>query len=202
MMAMQDGVVGDNGVPAGLVAPPGTWPSFVNPQLALFLRHWAERRPVVDGRPGLMMPRGAIDPGVLKASLPDVWMFQYRRAEDRFVCTLAGERVNEAWGQSLIGKTPQDFMPPKSAAVAQDIYRRIVLTPALHVSLRRIIPAGRPEKGAERLVVPLSQADGSAYGIFGLSLYHFNPVTESDHPPHVGDNVTYFPCADLPAGLP
>jgi hypothetical protein len=193
---MQDRVVGNGDEPAGVTAPSGTWPSFVNPQLSLFLRHWAERRD------GLMMPRGAIDPAVLRTSLPDVWMFQYRAAEDRFVCTLSGERVNEAWGQSLIGKTPQDFMPPQSAAAAQDIYRRIVVTPALHVSLRRIVPAGRPEKGAERLVVPLGQAEGGVYGIFGLSLYHFDPVTGSNHPPHVGHNVTYYPCAGLPADPP
>ena len=180
----------------GAVAAPGVWPSFANPLLMLFLRHWAARRD------GLVMPRPAIDPAVLRSCLPDVWLFQYHQDEDRFVCTLAGERVNEAWGQSLIGKTPQQFMRPDSAAIAQGIYRRIVLTPALHVSHRRIAPAGRHEKGAERLVVPVSDSHGQPYGIFGLSLYHFDPVTQAGHEPYVGSDVTYYPCAGLPATLP
>lgn len=201
MQAMGQDVEWD-GVESGAVAQPGLWPSFINPNLTLFLRHWAERRPVVDGKPGLTMPRAAIDPAVLRVCLPDVWLFQYHAADDRFVCTLAGERVNEAWGVSLIGKTPQQFMRPESAAIAQVIYRRIVTTPALHVSHRRIAPAGRQEKGAERLVVPLSDGQGQPYGIFGLSLYHFDPVTEADHEPYVGSNVTYYPCAGLPETLP
>lgn len=188
--------------PDGDTAPPGTWPSFSNPQLLLFLRHWAARRPVTGDAPALMMPRSAIDPVVLKSCLPDVWLFQYRADEDRFVCTLAGERVNEAWGQSLIGKTPQDFMPRDSGTIAQAIYRRILLTPSLHVSYRRIEPAARQEKGAERLVVPVSDADGQPYGIFGLSLYHFDPVTEADHPPQVGRHIMYYPCAALPQTSP
>jgi len=193
---------GQGGAPDGDVASPGVWPVFANPQLMLFLRHWAERRPVMSGGSGLVMPRTAIDPSVLRACLPDVWLFQYHATDDRFVCTLAGERVNEAWGQSLIGKTPQQFMSAESGIIAQEIYRRIVLTPALHVSHRRITPAGRREKGAERLVVPLSDDQGRPYGIFGLSHYHFDPVTEADHEPYVGSNVTYFPCAALPLTLP
>jgi len=185
----------------GLWAAPGVWPSFANPLLMLFLRHWAERR-AIDGKPTTVMPRAAIDPSILRACLPDVWLFQYLRDEDRFVCTLAGERVNDAWGQSLIGKTPQQFMKPESAAIAQDIYRRIVLTPALHVSHRRIAPAGRHEKGAERLVVPLSDGQGQPYGIFGLSLYHFDPVTEAAHEPYVGNDVTYYACDALPEQSP
>lgn len=187
---------GDDEEEGGEVAGPGVWPRFTEPRLSLFLKHWADRRV------GLTMPRGAIDPTLLKSCLPDVWLFRYHADEDRFVCTLAGERVNEAWGQSLIGKTPQQFMPPQSAAIAQAIYRRIVLMPALHVSHRRIAPAGLQEKAAERLVVPLSDHDGKPYGIFGLSVYHYDPLTEARHAPYVGHNVTYFPCATLPPDWP
>ena len=55
---------------------------------------------------------------------------------------------------------------------------------------------------AERLVVPLSDGQGRPYGIFGLSLYHFDPVTEAGHEPYVGSNVTYYPCDALPQTLP
>lgn len=185
----------------GLIGPPGEWPRFDDPRFVSLLRHWAAGR-IVDGRVGLMMPRTALDPAAIKACLPHVWLFHYDAAADTFVCRLSGEAVNEAWGANMAGKRPQDFMPPASAARAHQIYRRILLTPALHVGHRRVTPAGRQEKSAERLVVPLSDAAGRPYGIFGLSLYHFDPITEAAAPPHVGPNVTYYPCAALPAAMP
>lgn len=178
------------------MAPPGTWPVFSDPRFTLLLRHWAEKRQ------GLTASRDAIDPAAIKSCLPHVYMFRYRAEDGGFICTLAGEKVHEAWGQPMIGRQPQDFMPPDSAATALTIYRRIVTEPAVHVGHRPIIPQGRAEKPADRLVVPLSWPDGRPWGMLGLSLYHYNPVTEAQHPPHVGPNVTYFPCADLPPGLP
>jgi hypothetical protein len=94
-------------------------------------------------------------------------------------------------------------MPPDSAAMAQDIYRRIVLMPALHVGHRgAVLTADRPHKAADRLVVPLGDGAGGNWGLFGLSLYHFNPLTEAEHSPYVGPAVTYYPCAALPSGPP
>lgn len=184
--------------PAGLpLGPAGVWPSLEHPLLRQFLQHWAARRD------GLTMPRGAIEPAMLRACLPSVYLMRYRAETDDFLCTLAGEKVNEAWGQSLIGKRPQDFMSPESAALAQAIYRHITLIPALHVGRRDSVWAtGRPYKAADRLVVPLGDGAGRPWGLFGLSLYHFNPLTEAGHAPYVGPDVLYYPCADLPAGLP
>lgn len=186
----------DNLEEGGQVAPAGQWPVFRDPRFLILLRHWAS------GRVGPVMPREALDPAAIKSCLPHVWLFQYLADSDSFVCRLSGEQVNEAWGSNIAGKRPQDFMPADSAAIAQVIYRRILFAPALHVSYRRIEPRYLREKGAERLVVPLSDARGQPYGIFGLSLYHFDPITEADLPPHVGPDVTYYPCADLPAGVP
>ncbi len=180
----------------GAVAAPGVWPSFRDPRFVILLRHWAEQRV------GLRMPRSALDPVAIKPCLPHIWMAQYLPDEDNFVFRLSGEQVNEAWGASITGKRPRDFMPPASALTAVGIYRRILFTPAVQVSFRRIEPSERQEKGAERLVVPLSGADGSHWGIVGMSLYHFNPVTQADLPPSVGPDVTYYPCQDLPPGTP
>ncbi len=180
----------------GRVAPPGEWPQFRDSRFMLLLRHWAT------SRVGLMMPRSALDPAVIKSCLPHVWLFQYLPESDSFLCRLSGEQVNEAWGVTMIGRRPQDFMPPGSAAIAQQIYRRILLTPAVHVSQRHITPPDRQAKAADRLVVPLSDDQGRPYGIFGLSIYHFDPITQAGHPPHVGPEVTYYPCAALPAAPP
>jgi hypothetical protein len=167
----------------------------------MLLRHWAAGR-VIDGRTGLMMPRATLDPAAIKACLPHVWLAQYAADLDDFVFRLSGEQVNEAWGLSITGKRPHDFMPPASAATASGIYRRILFTPAVHVNYRPIEPTERQQKGAERLVVPLCDAEGRPWGIVGMSLYVFDPITQADLPPYVGPDVTYYPCRDLPEGMP
>jgi hypothetical protein len=190
------GQAGNAGAAEGVVAEPGVWPVFRDPRFLTLLRHWAANRV------GLMMPRAALDPVDIRACLAHIWLAQYLPDEDSFVFRLAGERVNEAWGANITGKRSEEFMPAASAVTARQIYRRILLTPAVHVGYRRIEPAERQEKGAERLVVPLSDAEGSPWGIVGMSLYHFNPVTEADLPPYVGPDVTYYPCGGLPPGSP
>lgn len=192
----------DRGVVEGETAQPGLWPVFRDLRFLQLLRHWAENRPSIDGKPGLMMPRTALDPVAIRGCLAHIWLAQYSAAEDDFVFRLAGERVNEAWGTNITGKRSGEFMAPASAATARQIYRRILLTPAVHVGYRRIEPAERQQKGAERLVVPLSDPGGGPWGIVGMSLYHFNPVTQADLPPYVGPDVTYYPCRGLPAGTP
>ncbi len=186
----------------GAVARPGVWPVFRDPRFVTLLRHWAANRQSFDGKPGPMMPRAALDPVEIRACLAHIWLAQYLPDEDNFVFRLAGEQVNEAWGANITGKRPAEFMSAASAATARQIYRRILLTPAVHVGYRRIEPALRQEKGAERLVVPLGDPGGGPWGIVGMSLYHFNPVTEADLPPYVGSDVTYYPCTGLPPGTP
>jgi hypothetical protein len=187
---------------AGAVAKPGIWPALRDPRFLALLRHWALNRPHIDGKPWLMMPRAALDPVDIRACLAHIWLAQYLPEEDNFVFRLAGEQVNEAWGANITGKRSDEFMSPASAAIARQIYRRILLTPAVHVGYRRIEPVERQEKGAERLVVPLCGAGGEPWGIVGMSLYHFNPVTEADLPPYVGPDVTYYPCSGLPTEAP
>ncbi|MFN4309646.1 MAG: PAS domain-containing protein [Ferrovibrio sp.] len=180
----------------GMVAESGAWPVFGDRRFALLLRHWAE------GRRGLATPREAIDPAAIRACLPHVYMFRFNPETGAFTCTLAGEKVSEAWGHPMIGRQPQDFMPAASAATALAIYRRIVTEPAVHVGHRPIAPRDRTEKAADRLVVPLTWPDGRPWGMLGLSIYHYNPLTQATAPPHIGPEVTYYPCAGLPAGLP
>ncbi|MBS4047849.1 MAG: PAS domain-containing protein [Alphaproteobacteria bacterium] len=191
------GQTDDRGATDGAVAEPGVWPVFRDPRFLALLRHWAANRS------GPMMPRAALDPVEIRACLAHIWLAQYLPDEDNFVFRLAGEQVNEAWGANITGKRPEEFMSPASAATARQIYRRILLTPAVHVGYRRIEPVERQEKGAERLVVPLSGgAAGEPWGIVGMSLYHFNPVTQAKLPPYVGPDVTYYSCSGLPAGTP
>lgn len=180
----------------GQIGPPGEWPHFSDPRFQRLLRHWAEQRS------GLMAPRAAIDPAAIRDCLPHVYLMRWLPDEDDFICTLSGEQVNEAWGHNMIGKRPREFMPLPTGARAMDIYRLIVRMPAVHVGHRAIMPLDRAEKAAERLVVPLAHPDGSPWGFLGLSVYHYDRLTEAGHVPHVGPNVTYYPCAGLPPAPP
>jgi hypothetical protein len=177
-------------------APPGIWPTFSDPRFITFLRCWAERRR------GLMQPRSSIDPATIKSCLPHVWLIQHRRQEGDFICTLAGEKVNEAWGQSVIGKPLTTFMPSDYAESCVSQYREIMQRPALLVSRRRINPLERSEKAAERLVAPLSDDEGRPYGVFGMTLYYFDPVTQARDVVDVTGETLFYNCADLPNGLP
>lgn len=175
---------------------PGLWPPLEDARLSAFLRHWAERRE------GLYAPRTRIDPAALRDSLPHVWIYRWNPESSTFICTLAGEAVSDAWGHSLIGKRLQDFARPEDAAVIEARYRDVLEVPGIQYSCRRVAPPGQAERAAERLIVPLSDADGRPYGVFGISLYRFDPVAAIDKPVLVNLDAVLYPCAALPAGLP
>jgi len=174
----------------------GIWPDFVDMRFRLLLRHWAE------SRCGLMAPRGMIDPIAIKSCLPNVWMMQYLADSDDFRCTLAGEAVNQAWGQSIIGKRPSDYMPAGMLRRAQETYRRMLAMPALQVSRRPITRTDAMEQGAERLILPVSDDAGKPYGLFGMTLYYLGTQSRIGNPQDMQGEVTFYPCTGLPAVPP
>lgn len=176
----------------GYTAPPGRWPEFGDPLFSQFLRQWAA------SRDGLVPTRSRIDPAAIRICLPHVWLIQYRRDHGDFVCTLAGEKVNEAWGKSIIGKPLTAYMPPEDAAACEVQYREVMTRPALLVSHRRIIPMGKSQKAAVRLVLPLSHDDGQPYGVFGMTRYYFDPSAQTDGEADPRGETVFYNCADLP----
>lgn len=174
----------------------GVWPQLDDPRLAVFLHHWAARRA------GLRMPRDSIDPAALRGCLPHVWIYRCMPDTELFVCTLAGEAVQEAWGHSIIGRRLEEFNRPQDAAMLEARYREVLDMPAVQHSRRSITPAGQMERRAERLIVPLSDADGRPYGVFGISLYRFDPVAATGKPVVLNAEAVVYACADLPADLP
>jgi hypothetical protein len=179
-----------------ILGPPGSWPDLQEPRFRSLLRHWAERRR------GIMTPRSAIDPLAIRDCLPNVWIYQYLPDLDDFLCTLSGEAVNQAWGQSLMGKRTTQIMSPGMLAHVQVLYRRMLAMPALQVSRRRITPADGVAQSAERLIVPLSRDDGSPYGIFGITLYYLGRQTSFDNLRDMQGEVTLYDCHTLPATPP
>lgn len=175
---------------------PGIWPPVEDARLAVFLRHWAQRRR------GDYAPRDQIDPAALRDLLPHVWIYRWNGDSGAFVCTLAGQAVCDAWGHSLIGKRLQDFAKPADASVIEARYRDVLEMPGIQYSRRRVAPPGQAERAAERLIVPLCDGDGHPYGVFGISLYRFDPIAAMDKPVLVNLDAVIYPCATLPSGLP
>ncbi len=166
-------------------------------RLRLFLRHWAERR-----GDGLVARRSAIDPAALKLCLPYLWIYRWQPERQDFLCTLSGEAVNDAWGCSIRNHSLGEIMNPESAALLLRRYRHAVDTPAIQVSRRPIQPHLHLGKDSERLILPLVDDAGAIFGVFGMTLYHYDRVTEADKPIFPRQEIEIYPCIDLPRSLP
>src|SRR3546814_9815807 len=80
--------------------------------------HWAARRR------GLMMPKQDIDAIALKSCLPNVWLHRYQPESDDFVCLLAGEQVNAAWGGSIANRPLSQIIRSEQYALTRHRYRQ------------------------------------------------------------------------------
>lgn len=184
------------------MALPGRWPDLQEPRFRRVLRHWAERRQSIDGKPGVITPRSAIDPAAIRDCLPNVWIYQYLPEDNDFVCRLSGESVNQAWGQNLTGKRVSRIMPAAIVDRVQLLYRSMLMMPAVQFSRRRILPNDGVAQSADRLIVPLSRDDGSPYGIFGITIYYLGRQASFDDPRDIQGDVTFYDCHSLPQTPP
>ncbi|MBX3455219.1 PAS domain-containing protein [Ferrovibrio sp.] len=173
------------------------WPRMEDARLRLFMHHWAERR-----GDALVTLRSAIDPGQLKPCLPYLWIYRWLPQQDDFFCSLSGEAVNDAWGRSIRNRFLRDIMSTEDAGVLRQRYRHVMDTPAIHISRRPIQPHLQLGKDSERLILPLADDAGQVLGVFGMTLYHYDRVTEADKPIHPRREIEAYACADLPRGLP
>jgi hypothetical protein len=172
------------------------WPELPDPRFLPFLRHWAERRR------GLMMAKQDIDPIALKSCLPNVWLHRYRPEDDDFVCVLAGEQVNAAWGGSIANRSLREIMRPEQYGLTLARYRQVLRLPAIQMVRRTIVPSAAVAKDTDRLILPVSDGDGQPVGIFGMTLYHFDPLAGRDLPVGQDGEAVMYLCAGLPADAP
>lgn len=172
------------------------WPALPDPRFLPFLRHWAERRR------GLMMPKQDIDPIALKSCLPNVWLHRYLPDRNEFLCVLAGEQVNAAWGGSIANKPLAEIMRPEQYDLTRTRYRQVMELPAIQVVRRTIVPSAAVAKDTDRLIVPVSDEAGRPVGVFGMTLYHFDPLVGFDLPVSQDGEAVMYRCAGLPAAAP
>lgn len=180
-----------------IMQPPGIWPVLPDGRLRQFLRHWAAQR-----GDALLAPRSKIDPLAMRECLPHLWIYRWDDGQGDFVCNLAGEAVNEAWGFGLAGRSLQQVMGAANAAVVGERYRQVLRLPALQYSWRPIAPGNAVEKVCHRLILPVADADGTAAAVLGMTVYDYDRFVDADKPINVAPDVAMYACATLPRDLP
>ncbi|MBP5858846.1 PAS domain-containing protein [Marivibrio halodurans] len=154
---------------------------------------WAMAR--ADGAP---VPfKRDFDPIAIPRLLPHIWIYRFDPELDDFVCRLAGERINLAWGAvSLRGQRFRDIVGVKNHASALRRWLDVIQTPLVQYGMQED-PLGGTNH-AERLVLPMASEGGTVDYTIGLSLYERRQTDHKLTPP-VWDNVHRIACAELDA---
>src|SRR3546814_88815 len=97
-----------------------------------------------------MMPKQDIDAIALKSCLPNVWLHRYQPESDDFVCLLAGEQVNAAWGGSIANRPLSQIIRSEQYALTRHRYRQIMQLPAIQIVHRIIQPSTAVAKVSDR----------------------------------------------------
>lgn len=156
-----------------------------------FFGAWLDAR-----KDGLVPLRKDFSPTRIAHLLPFIWIYQYDPEVGDFVCHLAGENVNDAWGQGLKGRTLRDIVGQKDFEMVRERWRHIVNDPAIqHGSEKEKMTALKVWR-AERLLLPMASADGQINVVLGLSLYNLEnrSLMEGGSVPEL---VRRFPCEDF-----
>ncbi|MCR9220629.1 MAG: PAS domain-containing protein [Alphaproteobacteria bacterium] len=159
-------------------------------------------------RGGAMTPlKRDFDPSLIAGHLANVWMYRFDPPGDDFVCLLAGERINEAWGASLRGRTLREIVGDADHPGCLGRWRSIIGTPQIKYAVGRRprgpgvsrAQAAETRAEVERIVLPLASSSGAVDHILGMSLYSCSLELQALDPPEWAD-PTWIRCVDLPAG--
>jgi hypothetical protein len=147
-------------------------------------------------RRGHLVPRKQdFDPTLVPSLLPNIWIYRYSRSSDEFVCRLAGERINSAWGYPISGKNSREIFGEADNEAVVAIWKRILGTPLVHYGKQERL-SGNMLYSAERVVMPLSGAADERNHILGISNYALGGSINLS-PPAILDNAFHIHCRDL-----
>jgi hypothetical protein len=177
----------------------GRWPDVQDARLQLLLRRWAEWR-----GDSLAPVRSAVDPAGIIPCLPELWIFRLSEDRSHVVCTLAGDKLNEAWGFSIMGKTPMELWGAEQGSLANERLKRVALLPAIVHGTSSLTPATDipGTRLAQRLMLPLRDDAGAPYGAIGLTLLGYDRRRDQPQTAPMLVRAWRHLCADLPSGLP
>jgi hypothetical protein len=157
--------------------------AIMEPLLRDLLGHWLEAR-----GDRAMPSREDIDPSRIPKCLPHVWI--YRLAEDgEFYCVLAGEKIRQAWGHSIMNKSAAEILGPDYQRVVKERWRRVLDTPAIQHGFFR---SNDQYKNVERIALPISDANGRPIQVIGGSIYHYDTLSARELPVLAATNTVHF----------
>lgn len=163
----------------------------MDPRLHAFLDVWRVARGTE-----LMPLRKAFDPLAVPSLLSNIYIYRYVADRGDYVCDLAGEQVNDAYGRSIKGENLMQIVGAEDHPVISDRWARILGVPCIHYGTTDERMSRRPLQTAERLLLPFASAPGRADTIIGVGLYG-EKRSWPDHPPLLPSAIVQIPCADF-----
>lgn len=162
-----------------------------DPRIFEFLDAWRS------ARRGTMVPyRHDFEPMSVVKLLPHVWLYRYEPEHADFVCRLAGEEVNAAWGHSIRGETLRRVLGEADHPTVFRRWQQIVSVPLLHYGSAVERLSAMETRSAERLLLPMASDDDTVDYVLGLSLYRIS-LASANRTPLVPEDIIRIPCAEV-----
>lgn len=135
------------------------------------------------------------DPARVPQLLPNIWIYRFEQDRGDFVCRIAGEDINQAWGGSIKGLSLRQIVGEERHPQALARWQEIISVPQIQHGRVDKVWDGTPTCVAERLILPMS-GGGQPDRVLGFSRY-LNRQTDRERVPPVWGDVTQIRCADL-----
>lgn len=154
----------------------------------------------IAARHGRAVPRRAdFDPLTIPDLLGFVWIYRLDTKLGDFVCELAGERVNMAWGRSIKGQRLRDIVGEDNHPKIIERWNRIREEPMILYGAAVGEPGSGGKQFVERLVLPLADNAGRNDSILGVSLYE-NYFDRREYTPTAPPHAVLIPVAAFGGG--
>ncbi|MDF1720879.1 MAG: PAS domain-containing protein [Minwuia sp.] len=160
-------------------------------RLHVFLDVWREAR-----GSEIVPMRKSFSPVAVPALLSNIYIYRFDAAIGDYVCDLAGEQVNDAYGRSIKGDTLLQIVGVDDHPVITSRWNRILGVPCIHYGMTGERMSRRPLQTAERLLLPFASSPGQRDTIIGVGLYG-ERRSLPDHPPLMPSAIVQIPCADF-----
>ena len=162
-----------------------------DPQVFRFLEAWRAAR-----KDGSVPYRVDFDPTGIPSLLKFVWLYRFDPDQGDFVCELAGEDVNTAWGQGIKGSRLRDIVGADDHATVLGRWKQIVGRPLVQYGKASERLSKQRIQRAERILAPMMSVDGQVDVVLGMSLYRIGPV-DRERPALVPEDIIQIPCAEI-----
>lgn len=124
------------------------------------------------------------------------WLYRFDTDAGDFVCLLAGEDVNRAWGGPIKGKTLREVVGEQDHPIVLKRWREIIETPLIQYGAKDEKLTNQDIWRAERLLLPLASIEGRRNHVIGVSLYRLSAYEEA-RAPLIEEDIFQVPCAEV-----